>query len=165
MGGSSAIRSVHAREILDSRGNPTVAVQVTLESGANAKAMVPSGASTGIHEAVELRDGDKNRYSGKGVLTAVANINDKIAPKIIGMPAGDQRAIDETMIALDGTEKKGNLGANAILGVSLGIAHAAAEDAGASLYQPQKLSTSLCPSGRGSCTSISNLLRFHKTSR
>ena len=132
--GGSAIRSVRAREILDSRGNPTVAVRVTLANGVGAKATVPSGASTGMHEAVELRDGDPSRYGGKGVLTAVANVNDKIAPKIIGMPAGDQRSIDETMIALDGTPDKGKLGANAILGVSLGIAHAAAEDAGASLY-------------------------------
>jgi enolase len=133
--GGSAIRSVRAREILDSRGNPTVAVQISLESGVTAKAMVPSGASTGVHEAVELRDGDKSRYGGKGVLTAVANVVDKIAPKIIGMSASDQRTIDETLIALDGTENKGNLGANAILGVSLAVAHAAAEDSGAPLYR------------------------------
>src|SRR5438309_5101884 len=122
MGGSSAIRSVHAREILDSRGNPTVAVQVTLESGANAKAMVPSGASTGVHEAVELRDGDKNRYGGKGVLTAVNNVNATIRDTLIGLDATDQGTLDRLMIELDGTPNKGSLGANAILGVSLALA-------------------------------------------
>ncbi|TMF99945.1 MAG: phosphopyruvate hydratase, partial [Chloroflexi bacterium] len=133
--GGSAIRSVRAREILDSRGNPTVAVRVTLANGVGAKATVPSGASTGMHEAVELRDGDPSRYGGKGVLTAVANVNDKIAPKVIGMPADDQRTIDDTLIALDGTPNKAKLGANAILGVSLAVAHAAAENAGVSLYR------------------------------
>src|SRR5207247_3277306 len=98
--GGSAVHSVHAREILDSRGNPTVAVQITLANGVSAKAMVPSGASTGMHEAIELRDGDRSRYGGKGVLTAVANVHDKIARKIIGMSAEDQRAIEETMIDL-----------------------------------------------------------------
>jgi enolase len=112
-----------------------VAVQVTLESGVQAKAMVPSGASTGIHEALELRDGDPRRYGGKGVLKAVANVNDAIAPKLRGMPASDQRAIDGAMIDLDGTPNKGKLGANAILGVSLAVAHAAAENAGESLFR------------------------------
>ena len=130
----SAIRSVRAREILDSRGNPTVEVDVTLESGAVGTAKVPSGASTGIYEAVELRDGDKSRYSGKGVLKAVANINQVIAPEIIGTPATEQRTVDETMIALDGTPNKGDLGANATLGVSLAVAHAAAADASLPLY-------------------------------
>jgi enolase len=132
---ASKISSVNAREVLDSRGNPTVAVSVTLDSGANAKAMVPSGASTGALEALELRDGDPTRYHGKGVLKAVANVNEKIAPKVIGMPANAQREIDEAMIALDGTDNKANLGANAILGVSLAVAHAAAEDAGAPLFR------------------------------
>ena len=131
----SPIRSVHAREILDSRGNPTVEVDVTLESGAIGRAKVPSGASTGIYEAVELRDGDKSRYGGKGVLKAVANVNEVIAPEIIGTPATEQRTIDETMIALDGTPNKGDLGANAILGVSLAVAHAAAADAVVPLYR------------------------------
>ena len=131
----AAIRSVRAREVLDSRGNPTVAVQITLAGGASAKAMVPSGASTGSHEAVELRDGDKSRYGGKGVLTAVANVNEVIGPEIVGTPATEQRTIDETLIALDGTPNKGELGANAILGVSLAVAHAAAEDAGVSLFR------------------------------
>src|SRR5439155_23056193 len=129
--GGSALCSVRGRQILDSRGNPTVAVRVTLANGVSAKAIVPSGASTGMHEAVELRDGDPSRYGGKGVLTAVANVNDKIARKIIGMPAGGQRTVDETMIALDGTTNKAKLGANAILGVSHAVAHAVAEDAGA----------------------------------
>ena len=131
----SAIRSIRAREILDSRGNPTVEVDVTLESGAVGTAKVPSGASTGIYEAVELRDGDKSRYGGKGVLKAVANVNGVIAPEIIGTPATEQRTIDETMIALDGTANKGDLGANAILGVSLAVAHAAAVNAGEPLYR------------------------------
>ena len=131
----SAIRSIRARETLDSRGNPTVEVDVTLESGAVGTAKVPSGASTGIYEAVELRDGDKSRYGGKGVLKAVANVNGVIAPEIIGTPATEQRTIDETMIALDGTANKGDLGANAILGVSLAVAHAAAVNAGEPLYR------------------------------
>jgi enolase len=131
----SKIRAVRAREILDSRGNPTVEVDVALEGGAAGTAKVPSGASTGIYEAVELRDGDKSRYGGKGVLKAVANVNDVIGPEIIGTPATEQRTIDETMIALDGTANKGDLGANALLGVSLAVAHAAAADTGQPLYR------------------------------
>ena len=132
---SAKITSVRAREILDSRGNPTLAVRVTLGSGVSAKALVPSGASTGIHEALELRDGDPKRFGGKGVLKAVANVNEKIAPRLIGMSVTDQRPIDETMIALDGTPNKGNLGANAVLGVSLAVAHTAAEENRVSLFQ------------------------------
>jgi len=131
----TAIVDIHAREILDSRGNPTVEVEVMLESGAFGRAAVPSGASTGAHEAVELRDGDKSRYEGKGVLTAVNNVNTTIADAIIGMEAENQQEIDEAMIALDGTENKGKLGANAILGVSLAVAKAAAEEAGLPLYR------------------------------
>ena len=131
----TAIVDIHAREILDSRGNPTVEVDVLLESGAFGRAAVPSGASTGIHEAVELRDGDKSRYSGKGVLKAVENVNTVIVDAIIGMEAENQNEIDEAMIALDGTENKGKLGANAILGVSLAVAKAAAEEAGLPLYR------------------------------
>ncbi len=123
----SAIYDVHAREILDSRGNPTIEVEVTLESGVVGTAAVPSGASTGENEALELRDGDKKRYLGKGVLKAVENVNEKIFPEIEGMDALDQVGIDEAMIALDGTKTKKNLGANAILGVSLAVAHAAAK--------------------------------------
>ena len=121
------IVSVHARQILDSRGNPTVEVDVLTESGFFGRAAVPSGASTGVHEAVELRDGDKGRYLGKGVLRAVENVNTTIAEEIVGMHVLDQQAIDEAMIKLDGTENKSNLGANAILGVSLAVAHAAAQ--------------------------------------
>ena len=132
---SSKIASVRAREILDSRGNPTIAVAVTLEGGATGSAAVPSGASTGIHEALELRDGDPRRYGGKGVLKAIANVNETIAAKVRGMDATDQRALDEAMIALDGTPNKAKLGANAILGVSLASAQAAAEHAGAPLYR------------------------------
>ncbi len=131
----TAIVDIHAREILDSRGNPTVEVDVLLESGAFGRAAVPSGASTGVHEAVELRDEDKTRFGGKGVLKAVENVNTIIADAIIGMEAEDQTAIDEAMIALDGTENKGKLGANAILGVSLAVAKAAAEEAGLPLYR------------------------------
>ena len=131
----TSIVDIHAREILDSRGNPTVEVEVLLESGAFGRAAVPSGASTGSHEAVELRDGDKSRYSGKGVLTAVENVNTLIADAIIGMEAENQIEIDNAMIALDGTENKGKLGANAILGVSLAVAKAAAEEAGLPLYR------------------------------
>ena len=130
----TTIQKLHAREILDSRGNPTVEVECTLACGTFARAGVPSGASTGIHEAVELRDGDKKRFGGKGVLHAVANVNDVIADKVIGLDARDQVLIDETMIALDGTPNKGNLGANAILGVSLAVARAAATAAGIPLY-------------------------------
>ena len=121
------IIDVHAREILDSRGNPTVEVDVLLESGIQGRAAVPSGASTGTREAVELRDGDKKRYMGKGVLKAVKNVNEIIAPEIIDLDAADQVLIDKTLIKLDGTENKGKLGANAILGVSLAVAKAAAE--------------------------------------
>ena len=131
----TAIVDIHAREILDSRGNPTVEVDVLLESGAFGRAAVPSGASTGVHEAVELRDDDKTRFGGKGVLKAVENVNTIIADAIIGMEAEDQTAVDEAMIALDGTENKGKLGANAILGVSLAVAKAAAEEAGLPLYR------------------------------
>jgi len=131
----STIVEVTGREILDSRGNPTVEVEVTLESGAFGRAMVPSGASTGVHEAHELRDGDKGRYLGKGVKQAVANVNDKIAPKIIGFDATEQIALDQALIELDGTENKSNLGANAILGVSLACARAAADACGLPLYQ------------------------------
>ena len=132
---SDKIASIHAREVLDSRGNPTVFATVTLEGGASGSAAVPSGASTGIHEALELRDKDPKRYGGKGVLHAVANVNEKIAPKLKGMSVGDQRAIDETMIAVDGTPNKADLGANAILGVSLAAAHAGAAHAGVSLFR------------------------------
>jgi enolase len=129
------IKKVHAREILDSRGNPTVEVEVTLESGVMGRASVPSGASTGENEALELRDGDKNRFGGKGVMQAVANVNDKIAPAIMDMSVLEQRAIDHRMIALDGTKTKSNLGANAILGVSLAVAHAAANYLKLPLYR------------------------------
>lgn len=122
----SIIESIEAREILDSRGNPTVEVDVYLEDGSMGRAAVPSGASTGVHEAVELRDGDKKRFMGKGVLKAVENVNNIIAPAIEGMDALDQVAIDHEMIALDGTPNKGRLGANAILGVSMAVARAAA---------------------------------------
>ena len=128
------IFDVRAREILDSRGNPTVEVEVALECGVVGRAAVPSGASTGQFEAVELRDGDKSRYLGKGVENAVRNVNEKIGPEIIGMNATDQVAIDELMIKLDGTPNKSNLGANAILGVSLAVAKAAAEACGLPLY-------------------------------
>ncbi|MBO4525780.1 MAG: phosphopyruvate hydratase, partial [Bacteroidales bacterium] len=129
------IIQVTGREILDSRGNPTVEVEVILESGIKGVAAVPSGASTGENEALELRDGDKKRYLGKGVLKAVANVNDVIAPAIIGMSALEQRAIDKTMIELDGTPTKSKLGANAILGVSLAVAHAAANYLDIPLYR------------------------------
>ncbi len=131
----TSIATVHAREILDSRGNPTVEADVTLEGGAFGRAAVPSGASTGIHEALELRDGDKKRYLGKGVLTAVANINDKINPLLKGQNAADQAGIDKQMIDLDGTPNKSSLGANAILGVSLAVARASAAAAGLPLYK------------------------------
>ena len=129
------IEKIVGREVLDSRGNPTVEVDVTLESGAFGRAAVPSGASTGVNEALELRDGDKNRYMGKGVLKAVANVNGPIADALVGMSALDQIAIDEKMIALDGTETKSNLGANAILGVSLAVAKAAADYLDLPLYK------------------------------
>lgn len=129
------INNVHAREILDSRGNPTVEVEVTLESGVMGRASVPSGASTGEHEALELRDGDKARYGGKGVLKAVDNVNRVIAPALIGMSAQEQRLIDHKMIGMDGTPTKSVLGANAILGVSLAVAHAAAAGLNMPLYR------------------------------
>ena len=129
------IIDVYAREVLDSRGNPTVEVEVTLDDGTVGRAIVPSGASTGENEALELRDGDKKRYGGKGVLKAVDNVNNKIAPEIIGMYADDQVGIDNAMLKLDGTPFKKNLGANAILGVSLACARAAAESYGMPLYK------------------------------
>ncbi|EKX91032.1 phosphopyruvate hydratase [Peptostreptococcus anaerobius] len=131
----SAIELVYAREVLDSRGNPTVEVEVVLESGALGRAIVPSGASTGAFEAVELRDGDKERYIGKGVLKAVDNVNEIIAPEVEGLDAFDQPGIDGLMIELDGTPNKGKLGANAILGVSLAVARAAADELGLPLFQ------------------------------
>jgi enolase len=131
----SLIQSIHARQILDSRGNPTVEVDVVTESGAFGRAAVPSGASTGTHEAVELRDNDKKRYVGKGVTKAVENVNAKIAEEIVGFSVYDQNLIDKVMLELDGTGNKGNLGANAILGTSLAIAKAAAMDAGLPLYR------------------------------
>jgi enolase len=131
----TAIVDVHARQILDSRGNPTVEVDVTLEDGSMGRAAVPSGASTGVHEAVELRDGDKSRWGGKGVSKAVAAVNGEIAEAVVGLEAEDQAAIDAEMIALDGTENKGRLGANAILGVSLATAKAAADAVGLPLYR------------------------------
>ena len=129
------IVDVYGREVLDSRGNPTVEVEVTLDDGSMGRAAVPSGASTGAFEAVELRDGDSERYLGKGTLKAVSHVNDEIADALIGFEADDQRAIDATMIELDGTENKGNFGANAILGVSLAAAKAAAESAELPLYK------------------------------
>ena len=131
----SKIEKIVAREVLDSRGNPTVEVDVLLESGVIGRAAVPSGASTGENEAIELRDGDKKRYLGKGVLKAVENVNKVIAPALIGIDAMQQRAIDMKMIAMDGTKTKSNLGANAILGVSLAVAKAAAEYLGLPLYR------------------------------
>jgi len=129
------IESIKAREILDSRGNPTVEVDVELWDGTTGSAAVPSGASTGKHEAVELRDGDKKRYGGKGVLEAVANVNGPISSALVGKPASDQREIDSTLIDLDGTDNKGHLGANAVLGVSLAVARAAANFVGLPLYR------------------------------
>ncbi|MDK8352026.1 phosphopyruvate hydratase, partial [Gleimia europaea] len=129
------IEAIGAREILDSRGNPTVEVEVLLDDGTVSRAAVPSGASTGAFEAVERRDGDDNRYMGKGVEDAVEAVIDVIAPELIDEDATEQRLIDETMIDLDGTDNKGKLGANAILGVSLAVAKAAAESAGLPLYR------------------------------
>ncbi|HMI01521.1 MAG TPA: phosphopyruvate hydratase [Pedobacter sp.] len=131
----SLIIDVHARQILDSRGNPTIEVDVITENGILGRAAVPSGASTGVHEAVELRDGDKKVYLGKGVLKAVANVNDKIAAELKGIDVFEQNAIDSLLIKLDGTENKGNLGANAILGVSLAVAKAAAQESRQPLYR------------------------------
>jgi len=129
------IEDVKARQIIDSRGNPTIEVDVALDDGSLGRAAVPSGASTGIYEAVELRDGDKTKYLGKGVLKAVANVNDKIGPELVGLEASNQRIIDSLMIEMDGTENKANFGANAILGVSLAVAKAAAIAHGLSLYR------------------------------
>ncbi len=131
----TTIEMVLAREVLDSRGNPTVEVEIHLSGGAVGRAIVPSGASTGEHEAIELRDGDPDRYLGKGVLRAIENIREKIAPEILGEDATDQVLIDRVMLELDGTENKSNLGANAILGVSMAVAHAAAEIVGLPLYR------------------------------
>lgn len=130
----TTIQAIHAREVLDSRGNPTVEVEVWLESGFRGRAIVPSGASTGAHEAVELRDGDAERYLGKGVIKAVQNVNEGIAPHLEGMDALDQVAVDQALIQLDGTSNKGKLGANAILGVSMAVARAAAEALELPLY-------------------------------
>ena len=129
------IAAVYAREVIDSRGNPTVECEVVTEGGAVGRAIVPSGASTGEREAVELRDGDKTRFGGQGVLKAVKNVNELIAPKLIGMEVTDQVGIDETMLAIDGTEFKSVLGANATLAVSLAVARAAADSCGLPLYK------------------------------
>src|SRR5690349_16688808 len=131
----SAIVDIIGREILDSRGNPTVEVDVLLEDGSRGRAIVPSGASTGAHEAVELRDGDKTRFGGRGVLQAVEHVRTAIAEALRGMDASDQRGIDQALIALDGTPNKAKLGANAILGVSLACAHASAAALGLPLYR------------------------------
>ena len=130
----SEIKSIHARQVIDSRGNPTVEADVTLENGVMGRAIVPSGASTGAREAIELRDGDSSRFGGKGVQKAVENVNTEIAKAVIGMDASDQKAVDQKMIDLDGTHNKARLGANALLAVSLATAHAAANDAGKPLY-------------------------------
>ena len=129
------IAALKAREILDSRGNPTLEVDCVLESGALGRAAVPSGASTGEHEAVELRDGDRARYGGKGVQRAVASVHETVAPRLLGMDAFDQAGVDEALIALDGTRNKGRLGANALLGVSLACAHACARSLDLPLYR------------------------------
>ena len=129
------ISKVSSREILDSRGNPTVEVDVSLSDGSNGRAAVPSGASTGTHEAMELRDGDRSRFLGKGVLRAVTNVTDIIGPAVVGMNAGNQRELDEALINLDGTENKSSLGANSILGVSMATCRAAAASVGVSLFQ------------------------------
>ena len=131
----ATIDYIEAREILDSRGNPTIEVQVVLDDGSQGRAGVPSGASTGLFEAVELRDGDKARYGGKGVLKAVDNVVEQIGPELVGYDASEQRMVDQAMLELDGPDNKGNLGANAILGVSLAVAHAAAESAELPLYR------------------------------
>src|SRR6478672_4727511 len=131
----SFIAEILSRQILDSRGNPTVEVDVITDEGAVGRAAVPSGASTGVHEAVELRDGDPARYGGKGVLAAVGHVNSAIASALAGMDATDQRVVDAALIELDGSDNKGNLGANAILGASLATAKAAADEAGLSLYR------------------------------
>src|SRR6056300_1225451 len=130
----TSIKSVHARQIIDSRGNPTLEAEVTLESGAFGRAAVPSGASTGAREAIELRDKDPSSYGGKGVLKAVANVNGAIASELLGKDAADQNGIDQLIIELDGTHNKSNLGANALLGVSLANAHAMANHHGQPLW-------------------------------
>src|SRR5436305_10009467 len=132
---SITIEFIHARQIIDSRGNPTVEVDVVLDDGTIGRAAVPSGASTGEHEAVELRDDDKKRWLGKGVSKAVENVNSKIAPELIGLDPRDQEAIDQLMLELDGTPNKAKLGANAILGVSMAVAKAAAEASRLPLYR------------------------------
>jgi len=139
------IRSIHAREILDSRGNPTVEAVVVLDDGSSGLAGVPSGASTGSYEAVELRDGDAKRYEGKGTLAAVANVNDRIAPAVVGRDAADQAGLDQAMLDLDGTDNKAALGANAILAVSLAAAHAAAQASGVPLYQSLRRADPVLP--------------------
>jgi enolase len=139
------ISSVRAREILDSRGNPTLEAVVTLDDGSSGWAGVPSGASTGAHEAVELRDGDAKRYEGKGTLTAVKNVNDAIASAVVGLESSDQAALDQAMLDLDGTDNKGALGANALLAVSLANAHAAAAATGEPLYRSLKTTDALLP--------------------
>ena len=131
----SFISQIHARQIFDSRGNPTVEVDVTLDSGVVGRAAVPSGASTGKHEAVELRDDDASQFMGKGVLKAVENVNSRIAEELVGFSVYEQALLDKIMIEFDGTPNKANLGANAILGVSLAAARAAAQDAGMPLYR------------------------------
>ena len=131
----SLIVEIYAREVLDSRGNPTVEVEVTTENGIVGSAIVPSGASTGVHEAVELRDGDKTRYLGKGTLNAVNNVNEIIAEELIGFDVFDQVGIDRALIQIDGTENKSKLGANAILGVSMAVARAAAIESDTPLYE------------------------------
>ena len=142
------IEKIIGREVLDSRGNPTVEVDVILESGAKGRASVPSGASTGVNEALELRDGDKSRYMGKGVEKAVNNVNEEIYDALAGLDAEDQIAIDQAMIDLDGTDNKGRLGANAILAVSLAVAKAQAEEAGLPLYR--YLGGTMAPHSAGS---------------
>ena len=132
---NTLIQTIHAREILDSRGNPTVEVEIILDGGARGRAAVPSGASTGVHEALELRDGDASRYGGKGVKKAVAHVNDAIAAALNGADALDQGAVDRVMLELDGTPNKAKLGANAILGVSLAVARTAASACGLPLFR------------------------------
>ncbi|MCL4537829.1 MAG: phosphopyruvate hydratase, partial [Nitrospirae bacterium] len=131
----SEIIDIYAREVIDSRGNPTVEVDILLDSGATGRAIVPSGASTGEREALELRDGNKKRFHGKGVLTAIKNIMEEITPRLRGLESQDQALIDNTMIELDGTENKSRLGANAILGVSMAVCHASANELGLPLYR------------------------------
>src|SRR5262245_47301248 len=144
---NATISDLRAREVLDSRGNPTVEVEVFCQGGARGRAIVPSGASTGRHEAHELRDGDPRRYGGKGVRRAVANVREAIAPKLVGTPAADQALIDRTLIALDGTPDKSRLGANALLGASLACAHAAAAARGLPLWRHLAASGGCQPPG------------------